>query len=163
MGGTLGLAFGARGRGGVHPALAHYEPYKTVINLTKSKGAGSLGHEWFHALDNALARTNGRLDKRCYISEDCWGKVENVDLPPVFDTLYKSVAPVKLRGHKLDQYRSSPYWGTTIEVMARSFEVYLKQKLEDAGIHNDYLVNVLSPEAWEKKRISRMLIRQKKS
>lgn len=151
LGGTLGLAFGARGRGGVHPALAHYEPYKTVINLTKAKGAGSLGHEWFHALDNALARTNRHLDRRCYISENYWGKVENVDLPPVFDTLNKSVAPVKLRGSKLDKYRSSPYWVTTIEVMARSFEVYLKQKLEDAGIHNDYLVNVLSPEAWEKK------------
>lgn len=151
LGGTLGLAFGARGHGGVHPASAHYEPYKTVINLTKAKGAGSLGHEWFHALDNALAQTNGRLNKLCYMSENYWGKVENVDLPSVFDILYESVAPVKLRGNKLDKYRSLPYWGTTIEVMARSFEVYLKQKLEDAGIHNDYLVNVLSPEAWEKK------------
>lgn len=51
MGGRLALAFGARGRSG---ALAHYEPVQRVINITKTKGGGSLGHEYFHALDNML-------------------------------------------------------------------------------------------------------------
>lgn len=49
LGGQLGLAFGARGKGS---ALAHYEPGKLVINLTKLKGAGALAHEWGHALDH---------------------------------------------------------------------------------------------------------------
>ena len=52
--GRLSIAFGARGRAG---ALAHYEPLREVINLTKMKGAGSLAHEWAHALDNYLGRT----------------------------------------------------------------------------------------------------------
>ena len=51
FGGRLGLAFGARGKGG---ALAHYEPVQRVINITKMKGGGSLGHEYFHALDNII-------------------------------------------------------------------------------------------------------------
>lgn len=51
LGGRLGLAFGARGSG---RALAHYEPGQVVINLTKFGGAGSLAHEWFHALDNLI-------------------------------------------------------------------------------------------------------------
>ncbi|TQC96422.1 hypothetical protein FK216_12095 [Moraxellaceae bacterium AER2_44_116] len=51
FGGRLGLAFGARGKGG---ALAHYEPVARVINITKMKGGGSLGHEYFHALDNLI-------------------------------------------------------------------------------------------------------------
>jgi hypothetical protein len=51
FGGRLGLSFGARGKGG---ALAHYEPVQRVINITKMKGGGSLGHEYFHALDNIL-------------------------------------------------------------------------------------------------------------
>lgn len=51
FGGRLGLAFGARGKGG---ALAHYEPVERVINITKMKGGGSLGHEYFHALDNLI-------------------------------------------------------------------------------------------------------------
>ena len=59
LGGTLGLAFGARGRGGKGAAAAHYEPEQRVINLTKTNGAGSLAHEWFHALDNHLARASG--------------------------------------------------------------------------------------------------------
>lgn len=49
LGGKLAMSFGARGKG---RAMAHYEPSQVVINLTKTKGAGSLAHEWFHALDN---------------------------------------------------------------------------------------------------------------
>lgn len=47
--GQLGLAFGARGSG---KFAAHYEPGRLVINLTKLSGAGSLAHEWAHALDH---------------------------------------------------------------------------------------------------------------
>lgn len=52
LNGELGLAFGARGRGGKDSGAAHYEPASVVINLTKKQGSGSLAHEWFHALDN---------------------------------------------------------------------------------------------------------------
>ncbi len=45
----LALALGARGRGG--RAAAHYEPSLHVINMTKTKGAGCLLHEWTHAAD----------------------------------------------------------------------------------------------------------------
>lgn len=51
--GKLGIGFGSRGSG---KASAHFEPDRVVINLTKTKGAGALAHEWFHALDNYFAR-----------------------------------------------------------------------------------------------------------
>lgn len=51
--GELSIAFGARGHSA---ALAHYEPLRQVINLTKMKGAGTLAHEWGHALDNILSK-----------------------------------------------------------------------------------------------------------
>jgi hypothetical protein len=51
LNGHLAIAFGARGKG---RALAHYEPLRKVINLTKMKGAGSLAHEYFHAIDNIM-------------------------------------------------------------------------------------------------------------
>jgi hypothetical protein len=54
--GKLGLAFGARGHGGEGAGRAHYERNYGAINLTKMKGAGSLAHEWMHALDHFLAR-----------------------------------------------------------------------------------------------------------
>ena len=69
LGGRLGLAFGARGRGG---HLAHYEPWEAVINLTKYGGAGALAHEWFHALDNLILGDDGEKSnssERLYSSE----------------------------------------------------------------------------------------------
>jgi hypothetical protein len=52
--GQLGISFGARGRG---KASAHFESDAQVINLTKTRGAGVLAHEWFHALDNYFQRS----------------------------------------------------------------------------------------------------------
>ena len=54
--GKLSIAFGSRGSGS---ALAHYEPDREVINLTKMKGAGSLAHEWGHALDDIMGKHLG--------------------------------------------------------------------------------------------------------
>ena len=45
----LAVAFGSRGKAN---ALAHFESGRYVFNLSRLKGAGSLAHEWFHALDN---------------------------------------------------------------------------------------------------------------
>jgi hypothetical protein len=56
LNGTLGISFGARGSGW---ASAHFEPSNLVINLTKTRGAGALAHEWFHALDNYFSRQRG--------------------------------------------------------------------------------------------------------
>lgn len=48
LGGKLGLAFGAQGRSS---AAGHFIPEYNEINLTRKSGAGSLAHEWWHALD----------------------------------------------------------------------------------------------------------------
>lgn len=63
--GRLGLALGARGGG---KFAAHYEPSYRVINLTKTKGAGTLAHEWGHALDHWLADAGGRSGGGVYCS-----------------------------------------------------------------------------------------------
>lgn len=56
----LKLAVGAQGRGG--KTAAHFVPGANEINLTKTKGDGSLGHEWQHALDwNLRLSLNGRV------------------------------------------------------------------------------------------------------
>ena len=59
LNGQLGIGFGSRGHGGKNAAMAHYEPNKVVINLTKMSGAGSLSHEWFHALDDYFGKQSG--------------------------------------------------------------------------------------------------------
>lgn len=69
LGNRLSIAFGARGHGS---ALAHYESDREVINLTKMKGAGSLAHEWGHALDNIICK---QLNVDGYMTENQKGEV----------------------------------------------------------------------------------------
>src|SRR3546814_16005623 len=63
--GSLAVAFGSRGSG---KAAAHYEPGRRVVNVTRMSGAGSLAHEFAHALDHASGEANrddvGRGDVR---------------------------------------------------------------------------------------------------
>ena len=56
--GAMNIAFGARGKG-LTGAVAHFEPSKKVINMTRLKGAGSLAHEYGHSIDNYLSRISG--------------------------------------------------------------------------------------------------------
>lgn len=60
LGGKLSIAFGARGRAG---AAAHFEPERNVINLTKMNGAGTLAHEWAHALDYIVGQSLGARER----------------------------------------------------------------------------------------------------
>ena len=59
LGGELAVAFGARGTGGRGAALAHFEPGRFVMNMTRMRGAGVVAHEWFHALDRKQAMNMG--------------------------------------------------------------------------------------------------------
>lgn len=64
--GAIAIAFGSRGSG---TALAHYEPARRVINLTKMKGAGSLAHEFGHAFDDTLGIACGLSGLSTFLSE----------------------------------------------------------------------------------------------
>ncbi|MBQ2797513.1 MAG: hypothetical protein IJF01_07270 [Tidjanibacter sp.] len=131
LGGRLALAFGSRGKS---RALAHYEPLKEVINLTRMKGAGSLAHEWFHALDNYLSRqVNGNV-----------GSMTTRD----FRTQRSEVAQefrnfVHKMGELAYSRRSSlagPYWYEVWERAARLFESYVYNKLAEQNIESPLLV-----------------------
>ena len=61
LNGKLGISFGALGTGGKDAARAHYEHHdkpemQGVINMTKMHGAGTLAHEWAHAMDHYFAK-----------------------------------------------------------------------------------------------------------
>ena len=177
LNGELGLAFGARGRGGSNAAKAHYEPGEVVINLTKNKGSGSLAHEWFHALDNYFGQADvggGRGDnyatvRRRQTMKFQGGKMVPADFPVrqevwnAWKGVMKAVGDSGMvaRAQKLDELRSKPYWATNVEMAARSYERYILDRAEAKGIRNDYLVNL-------KKRTSMVTlpptpIRQKQS
>ncbi len=161
LNGQLGLAFGARGGGGVNPAAAHYERDMVVINLTKKNGAGSLGHEWWHALDNYFSRerknaegmmtdsTDVKLSSvgKNYLYQDKGVRKEMID---AFGRVMKSInaTAIKARSSVLDGKRSKEYWTTDVEMSARAFESYLISKLQDQNASNDYLANIVDEKTW---------------
>lgn len=87
--GNLALAFGARGKGG---ALAHYEPGNKIINIIKMKGGGSLGHEYFHALDNLIQDLSTQTvgDMGFFGTRD-YSKITDPDLAEKFKKLTKTL------------------------------------------------------------------------
>ncbi|PJC87854.1 PLxRFG domain-containing protein [Vibrio sp. HA2012] len=150
LNGELGLAFGARGKGGKDPASAHYEPGKVVINLTKKAGAGSLAHEWFHALDHYFGRSGGPSDS--FISESPYikrtGQREQVQ--NAFKELSKVLvnSDLESRSRELDKTKSKQYYSEVVELGARSFESYIIDQLYKQDMSNDYLANITSEEGW---------------
>lgn len=95
LNGNLALAFGARGKKG---ALAHYEPSSKVINITKMKGGGSLGHEYFHALDNLIqdlsTQTVGEVG---FFGTRDFSKISDPDLAAAFKKLTDALKTRKNR------------------------------------------------------------------
>lgn len=151
--GKLGLAFGARGTGGRNAAAAHYEPLQVVINLTKGNGAGSLAHEWFHALDNMVGRKTGAATAMA--TGLAPGRSANLtfeDRAPV-EALARlgnqlRSAPVSSRCRTADRYRSSPYYSLPEEISARAFESWVIDRLARKGGRNDYLANIQDEEVF---------------
>lgn len=133
--GTLAVAFGARGTG---KANAHYEPTRHVINLTRTRGAGSLAHEWAHSID-----FDGTLQKK--LSRNFWFK-----------------------GYSLRSKSAGSYWGKEEEQFARAFETAIHYELKGREVIDDYLVNIIEdcpvyPTASENERIAAYVIEKIKS
>lgn len=203
LNGSLGIAFGSRGKG---KASAHYETNNIVINLTKTKGAGSLAHEWFHALDNYFSRRRGvtpvdgtadayrkasyitykpepmmalksslnkqglrphlitkaeydrRAERGVNFDAADWTPDTNhpIGVRPVVEKAFADLvnaldeSPMLGRAETIDKGQVEGYWSRIIERAARSFESYVIQRLEDQGITNDYLANVVPVEQFQR-------------
>lgn len=134
LNGELGMAFGSRGRGG--KAAAHYELEEVVINLTKPSGAGSLAHEWWHALDNYFARQ----------SNVPLGMVTETKTIPMRDEMRKAYNQLidnveKSKFNKRSRQRGAGYWGSMVEETARLFETWVFDELHKRGENNHFLTS----------------------
>jgi len=151
MDGKLAIAFGSRGKAG---AAAHYEPDRNVINLTKMNGAGSLAHEWFHALDYNIAEKLG-LNKGEPLTRASKTDLERVGLSSIvklvdtmkykggnrmsWDSPYSNETDFYKNSQRFDQHNSKTdqgYWQSNVELAARAFACYITDK---TSAKSDYL------------------------
>jgi len=159
LNGELGLAFGARGKGGKRAPAAHYEPGSVVINLTKKNGPGSLAHEWWHGVDYYFSKQAGKSAEA--FTESLLVKLasrpgtqsgRNYQLPDTiredivqaFGTIVRTTKESGLpkRSKLLDTRRTKPYYSKTLEMTARAFENYVIERMAAQNQSNDYLANI---------------------
>lgn len=160
--GKLAMAFGARGQGS---ALAHYEPLRKVINLTKMRGAGSLAHEWGHALDDLLAEKLGYPKMLSQMEYQMPEYMKNVldTMKYVPNTNKREKTQFYLEALKMDEKyckTDKGYWTSDCEMFARAFSCYVKDKLSPG--RNDYLcghADNAAPWGEERKRINESMDR----
>lgn len=144
LNGKLAFAYGARGVGN---AEAHYEPEKNVINLTKTRGAGNVAHEWWHALDYYFAdsKNNPAMD----------GKYRDgirPEIKKIFEELQKLFSgnsEYVIRAERLDAFTKKNYYTQPTEMAARAFADYVSRQLESQGQINDFLSNHVSETDWK--------------
>ena len=130
LNGELGLAFGSRGSGS---AMAHYEPTTVVINLTKTRGSGSLAHEWWHALDNYFGRHS--QVKGGYATEGMTKGIRSATAA-AFGELSRAV---KESAYAARSAKRGAYWGSMRELTARLFAEWVDKGRASLGEHSPFL------------------------
>ena len=133
----IGIAFGARGRSG---AAAHYEPRLNMINLTKKKGAGSLAHEYGHALDYCFGAF---IDQNKGYTALSGGSSVAKTLPDntgcQFRAWLNQIVDSVINGKNHSEWGINPYWHERCEIWARFFEQYICYLYKQKGQSNNLL------------------------
>lgn len=115
---------------------------REVINLTRLRGAGSLGHEWAHALDHLIGQSAGLS---CLATE---GRIFDYvkSLKKVLNRIHYNENGIYTQYYvdstQFDKQYSKDshgYWSSECELFARAFACYLSDKLASEGKRNDYL------------------------
>lgn len=140
---NIGIAFGARGRGG---ANAHFEPGRMMINMTKEKGAGSLAHEYGHALDYFFGMRVDVLKNESSLSggHSISGKITvqgGVIRKQMAEVMQRIVATKSYKEWQRVCAKNWQYWGQHTEIFARCFEQWCCYQLRKKKIENVYLTD----------------------
>lgn len=148
---NIGIAFGARGSRG---AKAHYEPCLNMINLTRAHGAGSLAHEYGHALDYNLGgfldqhkmynALSGGHETSATLEDNVGGQLRAL-VNQIVDSIANGKNMQKMAALNRDMMAKNgkvvytSYWFRRTEIFARFFEQYVCYCLYERHISNRLL------------------------
>ncbi|WP_440429177.1 LPD38 domain-containing protein [Phocaeicola plebeius] len=144
LGGKLAIAYGARGKSA---ASGHYEPYKNVINVTKTSGNGVFAHEWMHALDYYFSSFNPEniYSSAPHATSGEYKSDIRDEVKSSFDNL---MSVIKASDYYKRSVALNEYYSSDAELAARALQDYIIRKLEEKGQVNDFLSNHITPEEW---------------
>lgn len=144
LGGKLAIAYGARGKSA---ASGHYEPYKNVINVTKTSGNGVFAHEWMHALDYYFSNFNPEniYSSAPHATSGEYKSDIRDEVKSSFDNL---MSVIKASDYYKRSVALNEYYSSDTELAARALQDYIIRKLEERGQVNDFLSNHITPEEW---------------
>lgn len=144
LGGKLAIAYGARGKSA---ASGHYEPYKNVINVTKTSGNGVFAHEWMHALDYYFSNFNPEnfYSSAPHATSGEYKSGIRDEVKSSFDNL---MSVIKASDYYKRSVALNEYYSSDTELAARALQDYIIRKLEERGQVNDFLSNHITPEEW---------------
>lgn len=143
----FGIAFGARGKGG--SALAHFEPWSYMINLTRMKGLGSFAHEYGHALDYfygghihqdpaSFALSGGQSTATRQIDKFPAGTLRDLMNKVLMAIIWESPGKKSASYEQFAKIGGS-YWIERTEMFARAFEQWTHHQLAQKAIKNIFL------------------------
>ncbi len=142
---TLSLQYGIGGRLGV---AAHYEPSFRTFSLAKNAGAGSIAHEWFHALDHYLVDKVFTGASEGAFASNAWLAQSSVVSHPLNDLLFdclknimldelgENPSELVLKSMDEDKALGCVYYSEPEELCARAFEAFV----QDSCGTNSFLV-----------------------
>lgn len=140
---SIGVAFGARGSG---RALAHFESRTNMVNMTKKKGAGSLLHEYAHAIDYTIGFYLDQCARYAYLSGGHSLVQTDANVGGQFRAMLNKIL---IYARDTESYKKMAksvnkieYWGNSTEMFARLTEAYYAYYYNSKN--NYYLANTAS-------------------
>ncbi len=152
----IGVAYGARGKGG--KVAAHFEPHSYMINLTKPHGFGCFAHEYGHAIDyffggyidpdgRIYSLSGGRLTGMNFRTEKT-GSLRYYMKEVLLCMLQENGKPSESYRRLLRYGGENDYWVRHTELFARIFEQWTLYRLKTKKIENHFLTQRKYSEHW---------------
>ena len=126
---------------------ACYSPQYRALNFKGLESFKHIAHEWFHAFDHYLNYAHDNMNAKGLFSKDCYNETTHYGITAqdniaaiikaIDDTPYYSRSAGVAKAS-----RYGKYWTSNCELLARAFEVYVKNLMEKHNINNSHLVSL---------------------
>lgn len=126
---------------------ACYSPQYRALNFKGLESFKHIAHEWFHAFDHYLNYAHDNMNAKGLFSKDCYNETTHYGIPAQDNiaAVIKAIDGTPYYSRSAGVAKASrygKYWTSNCELLARAFEVYIKNLMEKHDINNSHLVSL---------------------